>query len=744
MVLAEIIRATRGLNRTGPTGGETTMEQATLAKHIISLGKRDFDAVVTLVLSQVFKLNTVDVDGAGDAGSDLRCFVTKRQQLVWATTAIQKTVRASSWKQKALADAEKSVQKLRASQFFFLTSQGHPSGELRALEAEIQTEYGIGATCLGAQEIAGLIHEHGLIRDFAEAIALPLDVPPRSRPDRQEMLLHAFASLSDERKELRQGVFDDALLITVFESDTKLPRNLLVEQAARLLGLARESQDSLNKRVDSLLARGRLLKRNGCLELSPQDALDLQTSAGMYVKELELLASAQQQLLNDYGLTQWSPAESEQTAVLLSRYFVQHQLRIAERASLPLTKMTMSRQLGDPEQELFRLLKNAGLDTDRARQAIQDFVELASTRPLIRKLTRAVTYIATEGRSIPQACRALGAATWSDVRVTLDASVAIPYLCASLFGPTHGRFSLGANECLRTLRRLNAQLVMPYFYINETAAHLLLALNTPEGEQYAKAAEHSQNGFVAHYFQLKNSGAPIPATLPEFISVFSKTAVKGNGDRRERARLIMPDIQAVLQEYGVRFESIQIFPEGTPRYRKYRKPAEESFVHLLDQQQRSRRQNLISHDVSVLAFARKRVMENGDARMCVTWDRTMIAVAAEIGDSGWIVTPNEASDLVQSSVDFVDTQLTSLAHALAKVKRTPDEIGASILDRIANLSSAKLQDWQFRQEFDAFYQAVMDRIAKDPQSTGWVDTEVEAFLADYPAESEQDEIDVPE
>jgi hypothetical protein len=50
--------------------------------------------------------------------------------------------------------------------------------------------------------------------------------------------------------------------------------------------------------------------------------------------------------------------------------------------------------------------------------------------------------------------------------------------------------------------------------------------------------------------------------------------------------------------------------------------------------------------------------------MCVTWDRTMIAVASELGDSGWVVTPNEASDLVQSSVDFSSTRLTSLAHAL--------------------------------------------------------------------------------
>lgn len=719
------------------------MEQATIAKHIKSLGKRDFDAVVTLVLSQIFKLTAADVDGAGDGGSDMRCFVTKREQKVWASTAIQKTVTDQSWKKKALEDAEKSVRELNASQYYFLTSRGHPSGELRSLEAEIQTECGIGATCLGANEIAGLIHDHELVREFAEAIALPLDVPFRNRPDRQEMLLHAFASLSDQRKELHQGVLDDALLVTVFESEAGLSRMETVEKAADLLGLSEPSIESLDKRVDSLLTRGRLLKINGCLQLSPTEALSLSASAGMYLRELEQLASAQQQLLSDLGVGQWSGEKSEQTAVLLSRYFVQHQLQIAERASLPLTKIAMSRQLGDPEAELQSLLKGAGLNLEQAKDAIAELVELGSTRPLIQKLTRAVTWIATEGRNITQACKALGAAKWSHVIVTLDASVAIPYLCSSLFAPTRGRFSIGANECLRILRSMDAQLVMPYFYINEMAAHLLLALNTPDGEQYARAAEHSQNGFVAHYYQLRNSGAKVPGTLREFIAVFSSLAVRGNGDRREQARSIMPDIQSVLREYGVAFEHIQTFEEGSTGYRAYRKPVEEIFVHLLDEHQRSRRQNLINHDVSVLAFAKKRVVEDGGARMCVTWDRTMIGVAAETGDCGWVVTPNEASDLVQSSVDFSETRLTSLAHALAKVKQGPDEIGASILDRIAYLSSAQLQDWEFRRQFDEFYHSVMERIAKDPASTEWVDAEVESFLAEHRAESDQDEIDPP-
>jgi hypothetical protein len=352
--------------------------------------------------------------------------------------------------------------------------------------------------------------------------------------------------------------------------------------------------------------------------------------------------------------------------------------------------------------------------------------------------------MATEGRSIAQACRAVGAAKWSDVYVTLDASVAIPFLCSSLFEPTEGRFAIGANECIKTLKQLNTRLVMPYFYINEVAAHLLLALNTPSGEQYSRAAEYSKNGFVCHYYQLKNNGRPCPSSLPEFLSAFSARSLRGDGDRRGKAKSIMPDIQSLLQDYGIVFESIETFAPGSVGYLAHRKPTEESFEHFLNQMQRQRRQNLVGHDVSVLAYSKKAISELGQARMCLTWDRTMIEVARELKDCGWVVTPNEASDLVQTSVDFSEVKLTSLAHALAKATSSAEEIGASILDRVSHLSGSPFKDWESRQRFDQFYANTMARIAQNPDSTSWVDEDVEHFMSTFSDNLGEIEVDAPE
>lgn len=720
------------------------MQKETIARHIKALGKSDFDSVVTLLFHEFFNLKAINVDGPGDGGSDMRCFVTSKEQRVWASTASQVTVTSKSWKQKAKDDARKAVRELGATQFYFLTSQGHSSGDLRKLEVEILSDAGVPAVCMGANEIAGIIHDAKLIHEFAEVIDLRLDVPLKSRPDRQEMLLHAIAGLSDEKKNFRDGVYDDALLVTLFEADSLLSRSELIANASELLGLTIEFRQALDRRVDSLLAKGRIIRSVDQLALSASDKFDMQASNGMYLAELRALASAQQLILEEKGGQGWTSEKCEETAVLLSRIFVQNQLKVAERASLPLTRLGLSKKIGEPKFELSTLIRTTGLSVKTTEEVIREFVAIGNTRPLIQKLTRAVTYIATEGRSIAQACRAVGAAKWSDVYVTLDASVAIPFLCSSLFEPTEGRFAIGANECIKTLKQLNTRLVMPYFYINEVAAHLLLALNTPSGEQYSRAAEYSKNGFVCHYYQLKNNGRPCPSSLPEFLSAFSARSLRGDGDRREKAKSIMPDIQSLLQDYGIAFESIETFAPGSVGYLAHRKPTEESFEHFLNQMQRQRRQNLVGHDVSVLAYSKKAISELGQARMCLTWDRTMIEVARELKDCGWVVTPNEASDLVQTSVDFSEVKLTSLAHALAKATSSAEEIGASILDRVSHLSGSPFKDWESRQRFDQFYASTMARIAQNPDSTSWVDEDVEQFMSTFSDNLGEIEVDVPE
>ena len=533
------------------------MDRDTIENHVKNLGKRDFDAVARLVLTEFLGLRVVDVDRPGDGGSDLRPFEDRNGNAVRASLAIQKTVQYQKWRDKALEDAEKAKNSLGAKRFVFLTSRAHQSTSLRDVENTIATKFAMPATCLGATEIAGIIEQQGMLREFADAIGLQLNVVIADRPDRAEVLLHAYVALGSDRSDLRNEVYDDSLLLALHEANTGLVRDVVVTNALELLGAGEEVRDRVSRRIDSLLAR-KLIEPvvQGAVRLTENSKLRLQAADGIYIRELEHLASAQSQVLKDVCGIEWDQKQCELASMLLSRWFIHRQLVTAEHTSVPLTKMGLSRCLGNPEQELADLLRDAGVQPALTSKVLGEFVDLARGMPLIKKLTKAVTYVATEGQDLLKASRVLGASRWSDVRVTLDASVAIPYLCASLFLPTLGRFSFGANECIKLLKRHGAALVIPWVYINEVAAHLCRAVQYPAIPEFSESLEHSENGFVAHYFQLRAAGRNVPPSLREFIGQFARTALRPKNTANETVRAVMAEIQPALAEYGVDFDDI--------------------------------------------------------------------------------------------------------------------------------------------------------------------------------------------
>ena len=699
------------------------MDPDTIENHIKNLGKRDFDAIVRLILTHVYNLKTIDVDGPGDGGADMLPFADEFSKRIWASISIQKTVQQASWKAKALADAKKSKEQLGSERYFFLTSRAHQSTTLREVESQISATYGMPAVCLGAKELAGMIAERELYREFAEALGLQLNVVVNDRPDKAEVLLHAYVALGSDRSDLRNEVYDDSLLIALHEADSSMSRDRVARSAAELLGGGLGVQERLSRRIDSLLSHKRIEPAGvGMVALSAATKMELKAADGIYIKELTTLASAQSQVLKDVCNLEWDNTQCESAATLLSRWFIQRQLATAEHASLNLAKTGLARTLGDPQSELRELLSHAGVPPKSLNKVLDEFVSLASDTPLIKKLTKAVTYVATEGQDPLKASRVLGASNWSEVTTTLDASVAIPYLCASLFAPTQGRFSYGANECVHLLKKQGAHLVIPWVYVNEVSAHLLRALNYPETRDFDDSLGHSQNGFVAHYYQMKAAGMAVPPSLREFIEVFSKAAVQKRPSASESVRAIMSDVQPLFAEYGIQFDDISRVPQH------FRKEVETAYMFKLETMKRSKAPLLIEHDVQVLANARRAKSESAEIRMCLTWDAIMIGVGKELEDCGWIVSPHEAADIVQVRLKISGAKLTALAHSLARVRERPSEMGARIVDRVVQLAAEQMQEWQFRNRLKIFYDEALDRIDLESESYREVDNEIEQFL----------------
>lgn len=93
------------------------MNQETIERHINSLGKTDFDAVIFLVMKKVFNMIPIDIDGKGDGGLDFRFFENDYKKRI----GCQKSVVKEQWKSKAFRDAQKAKEYYPITQFYFFT-----------------------------------------------------------------------------------------------------------------------------------------------------------------------------------------------------------------------------------------------------------------------------------------------------------------------------------------------------------------------------------------------------------------------------------------------------------------------------------------------------------------------------------------------------------------------------------------------------------------------------------------------
>ncbi len=698
------------------------MNAETIENFIKNLGKVDFDTVAVLVLTKVYHLKLLNVDGKGDAGSDARIF----KDLGGSTTAAyQLPVQDAGWKRKALADARKAVEGLKATRFFFLTSRTHEGADLAEVENEIISALKIPANCLGAKQLAGLIVGRGLVPEFLEAIGAPVNVPTSNRPDLKEILLHSYVALGSERAKLRDDVYDDTLMYCLNLRGGAMPKDGLVDAALHLLECPEGRRDLLSRRVDSLLTRGWLRPLpQGQFRLADEQKIAIQGAERLYYAELGVLASAQAQLIYDKCGATWTQDQAHRAGVLLARMFIKCQLDTVRNAALELTALGLVRNIGDPEQDLRDMLSAAGVPPRAVNGVILEFVDLAKEKPLIKKLARAATCVAIEGGDPLAGAKLIGASRWPAVTITLDASVAIPYLCASLYSPTSDRFSQGANECVTDFLGLGAKVVTPWFYIEECSAHLLKALDYGAGaDDFQDDFAHSQNGYVAQYYLLRQTGRNVPLSIADYLETFAPSVKRSQGDLRTWTRTVMSELEQQFRHYGVEYEDIPRIPDH------FRVEVEREYTYAMNALKRSKSHRLIEHDVMELSHSRRGIAEWGQSRLCLTWDGAMIDVGRKLRDCGWVVSPHEAIDFVQPYRRMSESKMFALAHVLASARDRSRDVAGHILDRVVYLAKERLLDWEFRQKVKDLRDDLLSRIdLSKPRYADWVDQETDKFL----------------
>ena len=662
------------------------LDKETVENFIIILSKAKFDGICRIILSEYFHLDPVNVDRRGDGGGD---WVTLPYKGGKRAFIAQATIQESDWKSKCLVDAEKAINNFKCTRYLFLTSRRRDSVDLLEIENQIQEDYDIPANCLGAVEIADILVSRNLTaKAFIEA-GLPVTLPDLDRPDRKEILMFGALSIGTNAIALRDHVYDDAILCAVASQDA-ISREELAISSINMLQCGEHREDRVFSRIDSLLTRGVLVKNSGDGKIAPSEETkeSLRLARVIYEEQLADLKLKIQPAFEKHGVSAPTDDTVSKLAIFASRSTILASLRGTSEAGVTLPNHTLVDQLGDPALEARTLIKEVLNISSRAKidEIFSDVLIASSNHPLVLRLSHEVLFFALDGINPIHQAKALGIGSWDQAEAILDASVAIPFLCSKLTTPSSGRFSRGATLAVSALQDVGCHTFIPRDYLNEAAVHLLHAVDYCRTFPDETILASSPNGYVSHYYRLKCDHGDIPKSLLDFLLILSPSL--RSPDASDIVQRIMNDIQNHLNEFEVYRIDFGRIPEPQISSASSMYAAERKVNGNV------RETILVEHDTRTIGWMRKCKADGEHNKICLTWDKIMIAVSKTNEGTGWIITPHQISDLITMGSKRDEGALMTITHDLAAARTLQDDLVGRILDEAVNHAKAGRIEWK--------------------------------------------------
>lgn len=703
------------------------MDVESLSNHIRRLGKSDFDRICRLILSNYYNKIPINVDGNSDGGTD---FIETDSLGKRKRVAYQLTVQKTDLDKKFFRDAKKAVDKLKVSKFYFLTSNSISETTAREWEEQIENELGISCSCFGCRVIADMLIQSGLANEALSEMAarIPRDLN-LDRVEIRERTLHAYTLLSSDAKNLREGIYDDTILMTIGTSDKELNKDEIVESVKDKLSLTDNRDDVLYNRLNSLFSKGkiRIEKETEIVTLTSESEKDINCRKQLYDADLASMVSAQTDLMNENKID-WNVADSRKVSLWLANFFICQQMAVLKetKSELVLHPLLGLSDKGDSLLNVTNYLrkeKNATIEI--ANNITNELQKIAASDPLIQKITRASMYLALEGNSPMARSKALGAKNWEEFDLLIDASVALHCICHALYNKyDYGR----ASDAIRAIHRAQELSIQPkitYFYIKECAGHLLESLNYININLSDNEMQYSSNVFVSHYYGMKLNGRRVPDTLEDFLYSFSAQLKSKFIDRKAHIRALMTDIQKWLRNEGILFEGSQMLEtEECDVYRQY--------LDIVNRMEPDKRSFLVDHDTWALQHIIDTTNKENAHWVFLTYDRTLRQYGKETNACVWISKPSIFLDLVESTQELSESDMQEMVHLIATSSESTLSLGARMMDKIIEYAGADMQNVEFQEDFHKYKNDSLSAVDyKDVKESAKANALVEELVNKY-------------
>ncbi len=697
------------------------MDSETLTNHISKLGKHYFEAACTIVLRDIFNLRAINVDGRDDGGTDYASLGTYGER---TPVAYQITTQKTDIKNKAYRDAKKAIAKLNVKRYYFLTTYLLSETEIRILENQITEELEIQSICLDAGSIASLLLSEDLLGKFLDETNYPLP-NNQIRPvfDYREMALHSYTLLSNDSKKLKENIYDDTILF-MLSNKSPLTENEIIDQVQDLLALPAGKIEILKKRINGLFEKQKTKKtQDGKIQLNEKSRRDVESRKEIYQRELVNLISAQTDLLRDHNVD-WDVDDLKNISVWIAEAFICRQISNLKEIKASIVSHPIFENLNDDGIDKIRnylknkkSVKKEGLD-----EIVDELLKLASNHPLITKLSRASMYLALQGSNPISSAKALGANRWSDFKILVEPTIAIPYLCSRLYYGSVNRYFDNAVRAIDRAKKLDSKLYIPYFYINECAGHLLQARKYIGLVLDENELKFSSNAFVSNYYALKASNIRVPESFMEYLSSYSSAIKTEKGDIKSWVRELMTDVQSILIRSNIEFLKIPFYDHESCKY------FEQEYVYYLRDANIDKPYHLISHDIWALQFANDSILQNDEHWIIMTYDNSLISFGKLDAYKGWVANPFRFLDLSSATKPLPEMQFISLLHTVATYSEQTLSVGARIMDRMIMYASKEMQNWEFKRDIETFKNELVQSVDYLSDYNAEIDRKTDAFL----------------